>query len=548
MNVFKGIAMSTVKTSAQRFHKTSLLAMAILLTICAPVRAAINDDVDIAIGTATAPTIYVESNGESYTKLSSAKHGNQPITFEANLYIYAGLDKIKSWAVAPRMRIFGKSWGWTFSEGRPPESGWGVVSKSYGVGDRPGKVEKTITLEASQNYIKSFAVNACNANAGKLRNQGKGNTYIFDNEYTLEANTYYSHKISYVSISDPWTYADPAESSGSSSPKNAKIVCMKWGGAQTPQSANDLQAAVNVTRSSLTILETVTANGACKVNLSGMIETSATNAKVKFRYEHTNGNKSEVHTVTTDHSKTAFFSYKYDVPNNPNGGEAGSIRIVGVSPKFESAWKTYDMECNNPAPQGLQALTIPEVKLNMGPGKTIMVDGQICPSAVLLHAQVATGSAFSGKGLFLGDGFFTAPQDIEVPANQVKHVFGKRDLNWDQKSNPANTFAAPSNGGKPPMKTQKVRIGFNLTNKDGKIVAQASQDWYSITCKEPALNPNIPHANGGLSVEPKDASDKNPVLQLKQVPNLPSPSPVPGAPARAKPEPQTAAPQKLKTH
>ena len=211
-----------------------LLTAATLLTVCAPAPAAINDDVDIAIGTATAPTIYVEANGESYTKLSSVKHGNQPIKFTANLYIYAGLDKIKSWAVAPRMRIFGQSWGWTFSEGRPPGSVWGVVSKSYGVGDRPGKVEKTLTLEASQTYIKSFAVDACNTNAGKLRNQGKGNTYIFDNEHTLETHTYYSHKVSYVSIADPWTYADPVESSGSSSAKNAKIVCMKWSGAGVP--------------------------------------------------------------------------------------------------------------------------------------------------------------------------------------------------------------------------------------------------------------------------------------------------------------------------
>ncbi|MEO8022266.1 hypothetical protein [Polaromonas sp.] len=524
-----------------------LLTAAILLTVCTPLRA---KDVDIWVTYTSAPTIYVESNGARYTRLSSAKHGNQPIQFNAHLQIQGGQDRVRKWSVAPRLSALGKTWGWDWSvnsgTSRPPESDWGIVSKSYGHGDRPTNVDKFITMNVGRHYVESFAVDVCNAHAGTQRSQGKGNTAIFDSPYTLHIRTTSKYNITYTNIADTdsWQIFE----SEPDAEAYAKVVCMKWAGAQVPPATSDLQAGIGVTQSSLTIIETATVNGACKVNLSGVIETNVTNAQVKFRYEHTNGTKSDIKTVTTDHSKTAFFSYKYDVPNNPNGGEAGSIRIVGVSPKFESAWKTYDMECRNPAPQGLQAATVPKVSMNVEPGLTVMVDGQICPSAVLLHTTITAGSAFHGKGLFLGDHFLTAPEDIEVSVNQVKHVFGKRELSWNPTGGGiAGTLAAPPTGGKPPMKTQQIRIGFNLANLEGKVIAQAAQKMYSITCKEPKLNPGIPHSDKPLLNAPRNDSSKNlplPVLQGPAVLKLPA---VPSAPARSSPAPQNRGAQRAPT-
>ncbi|OOG40989.1 hypothetical protein B0B52_11585 [Polaromonas sp. A23] len=518
-----------------------LLTAAALFAVCAPAQA---KDVDVVVDYSAAPTIYVESNGAHYTRLSSAKHGNQPLQFKAHLSISAGRDRLKNWNVAPRMSAYGKAWGWSFGTSRPPEPDWGVVSKSYGVGDRPSSVDKFVTMNASQRYVESFAVDVCNAHAGTLRNEGKSNTLIFSNPYTLDVKTSHRYQLTYVNIADANTGQQPQEASPTSV-ANAKIVCMQWAGALVPQGTSDLQAGIGVTQSSLTIIETATANGACKVNLSGVIETNVTNAQVKFRYEHTNGRKSDIKTVTTSHSKIAFFSYKYDVPNNPNGGEAGSIRIVGVSPKFESAWNTYDMECNNPAPQGLQAATVPKVSMNIEPATTVMVDGQICPSAVLLHTAITAGSAFHGKGLFLGDHFLTPLQDIEVPANQVKHVFGKRELDWKPTGGGfAGTLAAPPMGGKPPMKTQKIRIGFNLTNLEGKVVAQAAQKFYTITCKEPVLNPGIPHGDKPLSPAPRNDSSKNLPLPILQTPGVFKQQPVRSAPTHSRPTPQNSGAQR----
>ena len=48
------------------------------------------------------------------------------------------------------------------------------------------------------------------------------------------------------------------------------------------------------------------------------------NTTVKYHFEHSNGKKSDLKTVKTDHSKTAIDAHWYNVPKNPHGEEAGS--------------------------------------------------------------------------------------------------------------------------------------------------------------------------------------------------------------------------------
>jgi hypothetical protein len=136
--------------------------------------------------------------------------------------------------------------------------------------------------------------------------------------------------------------------------KHATIVCMKTNPKRVPPPQN-YEAPVTVTQSSLTIIEKATTNGVCKVILSGFLQTNLANREVKFRYEHSAGNKSEVKTVSTDHSKTAFFSHEYDVPNNAHGTETGFIRMVGNAPTFETQWKSYSMACSAKPPGALQS-------------------------------------------------------------------------------------------------------------------------------------------------------------------------------------------------
>jgi hypothetical protein len=162
------------------------------------------------------------------------------------------------------------------------------------------------------------------------------------------------------------------------------------------------------------------------------------------------------------------------------------------------------MQCPAPGPQGLQALTLPKLELTVAAGKTAMVNGQICPANLLLQGLVKTGSAFAGKGLFLGNAFLTAPQPVSVGANQVGHLFANRDLDWGTGGNFAGTLAS---GGNSPaaLKSQKVRLGFNLVDANGKLVGQTAQKWYTVTCKKPGLNPDVTPGSGDMLSQPSDA-------------------------------------------
>jgi hypothetical protein len=257
-----------------------------------------------------------------------------------------------------------------------------------------------------------------------------------------------------------------------------------------------------VSQATLLTIEKATAGGVCKIILSGVIETNLANAEVKFRYEHSGGQKSNVKTVKTDFTKTVMFSDEYDVPNKPNGDEIGKVRLIGENIDFQSGWSAYRMACTAKAPGDLQAKTLPKLDLTVAAGKTVMVNGQICPSNLLLQGLVKAGSAFDGKALFVGNAFLTAPQPVSVGADQVQHLFANRDLDWGSGSNFSGTLAS---GGNPAaLKSQKVRIGFNLADAGGKLVGQVPQKWYTVTCKKPGLNPGVAPGSADMVSKPSD--------------------------------------------
>ncbi len=309
-------------------------------------------DVDVYLWYTKAPTIYVEAQQGAYAALSAEKHGSPYIAFEADIDILGGQDRIREWNFAPNMKALGQSWGWSFGTSRPPEQGWGVVRQSYGFGDRPKTVRQKIVMLASRDFVKQFAVDACNANVASLRNQGKSNHEIFGSDRVINVQTGHRSQVTYTNIAD--NDKSQVQEAPGTPQKQAAIVCMKTNPQRVPPPQN-YEAPVTVTQSSLTIIEKASANGACKVILSGVVQTNLANREVKFRYEHSAGNKSEVKSVNTDHSKTAFFSHEYDVPNNAHGTETGFIRMVGTAPAFETQWKSYAMSCVNKAPGGLQS-------------------------------------------------------------------------------------------------------------------------------------------------------------------------------------------------
>lgn len=340
---------AAISPAALRTLGFSLIASAVLTSISAlPAHA---KDVDVIVHFTDAPTIYVEAKDGAYAQLSPEKHNGQNLRFAAHIEILGGQDRIRRWHIAPRMKALGQTWGWGFNTSRPADEGWGVVGKSYGFGDRPTVVSKHIVMQAAPGYAKNFAVDVCNANVAALRAQGNSNPEIFGVDRAINVATGHKYELSYTNIadSDSWQISEAP----GSSPKQATIVCMKTNPQRVPPPQN-YEAPVTVTQASLTLIEKATANGTCKVVLSGVVQTNLANREVKFRYEHSAGHKSEIKTIRVDHSKTAFFSHEYDIPNNERGNETGMIRFKGTEPNFESAWKNYSMNCGPKAPSGLQ--------------------------------------------------------------------------------------------------------------------------------------------------------------------------------------------------
>ena len=340
------------RTRRNRVSITGLALAASLIWALGHSQNAASKDVDVYLWYSKAPTIYVEAQNGAYAVLSPEKHASPYIAFEADIDILGGQDRIREWNFAPRMKALGQSWGWTFGTSRPPEQGWGVVRQSYGFGDRPKTVRQHIVMLTAKDFVQSFAVNVCNANVAALRNQGKSNHEIFGTDRSINVHTGHKSQVTYTNIAD--TDKSQVHEAEGSPQKQATIVCMKTNPQRVPPPQN-YEAPVTVTQASLTLIEKATANGTCKVILSGVVQTNLANRDVKFRYEHSAGHKSEIKTIRVDHSKTAFFSHEYDIPNNERGNETGMIRFKGTEPNFESAWKNYSMNCGPKAPGGLQS-------------------------------------------------------------------------------------------------------------------------------------------------------------------------------------------------
>jgi hypothetical protein len=266
-----------------------------------------------------------------------------------------------------------------------------------------------------------------------------------------------------------------------------------------PTASNGLTLVSGITKSSLTILEHSSRfNGNCKVTLSGVIETNLPNTTVKFQYEHTNGKLSDIKTVNTDHAKVAMFSNTYDVDNNPYDDEAGSIRIVGVSHAFKSAWKTYTMRCEDVATNSLQAETPPELALNIKVKSKEMQSGQICPVDVILHGTIDAGSSIQGNAVFIGNDDFKSDRiAYDLHQGGRKHLFAVRTLEWPSTINELHI----QNDGPAALKKVTITQGFSLINEDDKLVAVLPQQTHTFSCTYPTVNPSLPAPTTDLAVQ-----------------------------------------------
>lgn len=460
-----------------------LPAIALMATLL-PSPSSIADEVNINLSSVIPGEMTVLSNGSQYTGISESGLGNIVGTASVELDAEAA-GRVKSWSVWLVLHNGTESLSLSSYS----------VGKSYPLGDRPKRVDRTEQVVVPQAAYQQWIVSQCNAIAQDLRTAGQGNTAIFSTDRSLK-----------ISVGVDSHYDLTGAGSGNIIVEGGlpqsfiDITCKKWDGMTAPVAGGGL--TTGLVSAQLTVIETYGPSGMCKLKLSGVLETSNTNTEVRYRYEDDKGHKSDVYTATTDHSKTAFFYQEYKLDNNPNGPERGKVRVVGVNHSFASAWKPYQMNCVEPGATDLTAALPPTLTLSAGaiPNNSVMISGQICPKQVRLAGKIQGNGHFHGSAVFFGPSYLSSPQSYEVENDSADWVFAIYDLNW---THDINQLAVPDTNDEPMQQT--VKFGFNVNGTDtpgahtklaDAPVATVPLKPFKFACQWPKVTPGIQAGNG----------------------------------------------------
>ena len=290
----------------------------------------------------------------------------------------------------------------------------------------------------------------------------------------------------------------------------------------------DPDALPQVDNASLTLIEQYGRSGVCKVKLSGVVQTNFKNTKVRFRYEHTGGEKSEIHEVTTDHAKTAMFAHDYDIPNK-DGPEGGAIRMIGVQPEFESDWQNYSMDCTDPATTDFTAVLPPKLSMDVVTEETDMISGQICPTKLRLIGRLEGRGPFEGQAAFVGDNYLSAPEPYEINHGENKFIVAFRDVKWSGPSGPSMQTTAPPSSDD--LRSQTIQVGLNVTSGPrpspaNKVVASIPRTPKKITCKFPQVNATFAGSADEMTAAPKPVTNQPSATMTSESSNASEPAEV----------------------
>jgi len=455
------------------------------------------DSKEATVTHVTSPQLVVESNGSSYHSVSAFAN----LVADVRVQIKTGtVGHVKSWKV----------WlGLATENGAAENYPHYNVAKSYPWYDRPRSVDRTETIIVPSAAWDDFAKARCNALADGLRAQGLGNTAIFGQDRKivlavvphLDADNTGAGSGSIIEEAVSWQ-----------AQRKVDLVCKKWAGAAIPQASDSLAVPpAKVVNKGLSIYESATLNGSCRIRLDGWITTDQKHAEVSFRYRNQEGKQSQVWTVNTGESKTATFSHWYDVPNT-GWTETGSVRMVGVSHDFQSAWAEYSMDCVEGGPQTLATTLPPILKMTIVEQGKVMVGGQICPARLKLVGVLEGRGNVSGRTIFFGPGYLSPPRDYSITYGQKLLVGADVELKWDNILTHAGALLS-----------QKRSFTFNALDESDKVIASLPNETHVARCVRPAVNPVVGGGQDSLTIEPRQPAAPGVVPRRLQQQVAPTP-------------------------
>lgn len=444
--------------------------------------------------------IVVQSNGSSYHRLAPLSNLIANVHVDVDAGQFGRVVWFTAWLGLGLEGVGRQYWPQYREDG---------YHKSFG-NDRPRSWSGTVPVTVPGSSLQTLALGQCNSLAQNLRAGGLGDKAVFaeDRRIELAVTPHLAYEMTGAAGSGIPGEALPSWDDH----RKVTLVCQKWPGAVPLGAADGLTIGdAEVEHASLSLLEQYGPSGLCKIVLSGVIQTDRADTEVRFRYKNQEGRLSEVHSVTTDHARTAMFSHQYRIKNNYDAehdvdwAESGFVRIVGVSHDFRTPWAEYTMECVEPGATDFQTVLRPEVKMQVVELEKVMVGRQLCVDTIRLYGMIVGRGPAAGYAGFVGNGYLSKPEAYAVQQGDVAFVVAERKLNW--QADPQATLATgPSGGG---LKRQTLDLAFNVTGESGAIIASVPKRGYEFACVDPAIRPDVA-GGGGLTLKPRPQDGARP--------------------------------------
>ena len=276
--------------------------------------------------------ITVLSNGKEYTNM--VNQGAIAVNAKLN-YDTGSVGGVKSWWAKPKMVA---GFGIAAEADMPTHL---TKKQSYGALERPRSIHPNLTFAVPYVTVKPLAESACYFKAENLKGQGMSKKQVFS-------------KDRYVHIDVSLHYNVQASGAGSNNPifeywapYKLQVKCAKWNGPSIPTPNTNIASAPKVEKAVM-LIDPVSGGprNLCKIKTNTTIKTDRPNVKVKYRFVHSNGSKSNVFTTTTSANGLQVVKHDWDIPV-VKGPEKGWVRIEGVSPSFKTNKAHYNMNCSS---------------------------------------------------------------------------------------------------------------------------------------------------------------------------------------------------------
>ncbi|MBV1909888.1 MAG: hypothetical protein KUG78_11240 [Kangiellaceae bacterium] len=352
-------------------------------------------------------------------------------------------------------------------------------------------------------------IQACNDHLNTKVNQGIDIESILSSDFSVQNADNIPLDIKYfcekrVGFSDPPKTINVGQ-------LNVAATC-KASHYETPVVVDELEFRID---------KQVTLGGLCKVNLKGALSTNKPNQTVRFRYEHIDKafkkRMSKTHQVITDQQGYANFSHEYPVANGP-GKESGKMRVLGVSHEFQSAQRSYKMNCNSGGIGALQQATNSTISLKIKPIKSAIkaFGNQLCPTKVKIIGKVKAGSDISARAVFIGESIADInTQNFSVKKGKTKRLTRVRNLTW---SAPSTTTLGTGGGVSTPLMKQNIMQGLNILAENSQnIILSFPRKAFPVTCHKQSVQPGLQIQNTGFTTLPSHTGGGAPTdLQTNQ--------------------------------